>query len=340
MSNNQDLYQLLSKKAELEKSRHIMTLLKIMSDARFLRDEGQITMAEYNKIAKVSGYRRLNEEATKAYVDSIIYYHYRLRDLYHRILTVYRQYKTGLAYKDRFPNLQKELEEFLKYINFYKLYQELNANNLIYQSKKQADRSVCINAGKLSHIVTKNPGYDRLKPSEITMAHEMGHAAYNYVTAKAIKTPFARGIESEIMSFTFERMFLEFLRETGKLEPSLFNAVVKNYETNKVCTLRDAIKVIDIFDDPDVTYVIKGIDVTYTDRNGVHVEDLLDQPYAVGNLAASMLFNEYQVDREYFVKHLPSLMKYINQKDFGGILDEFSNVFALKKCLDNNLVRK
>ena len=27
-----------------------------------------------------------------------------------------------------------------------------------------------------------------------------------------------------------------------------------------------------------------------------------------------MLFNEYQSDREYFIKHLPSLMKYINQK--------------------------
>ena len=340
MSNNQDVYQLLNKRAELEKSRHIASLLRLMADARLLREEGKITVAEYNKIARDSGYHRLSEEAKKTYADSVIYYHYRLRDLYHRILTVYRQYKTGLTYKDHYPSLQKELEEFLKYINYYKLYQELQANNLIYQSKKPAARTVCINAGRLSHIVIRNPKDDKLKPTEVTMAHEMGHAAYYYVTAKTIKTPFARGIESEIMSFTFERMFLEFLRETGKLEQSLFNAIVKNYETNKVCTLRDALKVIDILDDPDATYVIKGTDITYTDPSGVHVEDLFAQPYAVGNLAASMLFNEYQSDREYFIKHLPSLMKDINQKDFGGILDEYSDVFALKKCLDRNLVRK
>ena len=297
MSNNQDLYNLLSKKAELEKSRHIANLLKIMSEARLLREKDLITPAEYNRIAISSGYRRLNEEAVKEFSDNILYYHYRLNDLYHRIHTVYKLYKTGLSYKEHFPNLQKELEEFLKYINFYKLYNEMLSNNLVYQSKKLTDNAVCINGGKLSHIVFKNPIDSRLKPVEVTMAHEMGHAAFNYITYKIIKTPFARGAESEIMSFTFERMFLEYLRETGKLEPDLFNAVVKNYETIKVHTIRDAQRVLDIFDDPDATYVIKGIEITYSNSNGVHVEDLLDQPYAIGNIASAILFNLYQEDR-------------------------------------------
>ncbi len=340
MSRETEMFKQLSKRAELEKSRHICNILKIVTEARQLLNQDLITSAEYNKIAVSSGYRSLTQASAKAFADNILYYRFRLTDLYYRILTVYRQYKTGFVYRDNFPNLQKELEEFLKYINYYKLYQEIKDKGYIYQSKRETTRTVCHNAGKLSHIVLKNPLIDRLKPLEATMAHEMGHAAYNYVTASTIQTPYAIGIESEIMSFTFERMFLDFLRQRGVIEPEMMNIIIKNYETNKIATTKEARKVLDIFDDPEITYEVNRVEITYSNRHGVYVDDFLDQPYAVGNLAAAMLYNDYKEDPDYFVKHLPGLMKDIHNKDFLGIIDEYSDVFALKKCLDGNLTRK
>ena len=329
----------LDRKAELEHRRHLANIAKIMGEARILLLQDMLTQEEYNRIANKCGYRELNRESAKKYMDNTRYFRYRLIDLYTRIIKAYKAYRTGFIYFDKTEDLQTEMEEFFKFINCYDLYHDIQDRGMIL-SIKGSKLCYCIDAGKLSYIVLTDPYDNRLKSPNVTIAHEMGHAFTYNTLANARKDTFSRNVENEIISILFERMFYDFLLENGKANPIVIKMMIRNLETLLLGITKRSKNNLDLIDIPEFKPEFEGVVLKYTKEHKTISEDLTIQNYVIGNIASAKLFTEYKEDREYFIKHLKDMIKSIHEMSFEEVITEYSDVSALEHHLDLTLTKR
>jgi hypothetical protein len=330
----------ITRKTELERTRYTNKLLRQLGKLRLLYDEGKISTEEYNKIYNDSGFRYFLSLESSQFTEDFLYNRFRLIDIYERIGKLAKKYRTGIKNLDSQPVLNEEVIEFLRYANSLKLYETIKRRGMIVYSEKIQKTGVCISAGKLSYICIKTPYTRFFRPQEITLIHEMGHA-YNYYCLDGEKRQlFQVNIASEIISILYEKLFFDFLKENGSVSQELLDSMVTSTETI-FCKKAEALKkVLDYLDMENQETRINGLSLFYKKDNVEHKCNLTTQAYVIGDLASAKLFGEYQKDREYFISHLPEIIKDINRMSFGEVLDEYARIEPLKDYYDKHLVFK
>ena len=330
----------ISSKALDEMEQYKRKLIQLFGKAKFMQNEGLITNSEYNKLLEESGYRYFLSTEVNRFTENVLYYRYRLIDLYERMIKLFKQYKTGLKNINDCPLLENEAMEFLKYVNAYELYSEIERNNMIIDSEKATKTGVCIDIGGLSYIYYKAPYTRVCRPKSVTTVHEMGHAVSYFHLQNENRQLFSRNISSEIMSICFEKLFFDFLRERELLDPSLIDSMIKSTETvfcEKAVSFKRA---LDSFDYPEQNFQLNSITLRYNIDNLKYKCDLANQAYIIGDLGSAKLFADYQQDKGYFIRHLGDVIKHINSLSFEEVLDEYGTVEPMKDYLDKHLVLK
>lgn len=320
-------------------------VMKVVSYIQFLFLGGFISKDElcflFNSIVSKNDIRILFKKMDE-YIDNILTFRYDLNDIYLKIIQLYEKYQTGYLSYDGQKELYNEAFEFMKYINCYQLYKQINDNSMINYHSKAIDYSCCVNNGeKLSYIVLANHKQNSYK-KVMSLVHEMGHAVVNNNSCGNKSNLFDVGIESEVFSLCFERIFMDFLLERGKVEYNLVRRMQQNFETEFYKITLWAKYVNDIFDDKYTSYSINNgsLEVSFSNENGSFCRDLRDNNYAIGNATSAILLCQYKKDKKYFISHISEIVNEIKTMSFEKIISEYSNISSLRKCLDNNLVKK
>ncbi len=324
--------------AKKEHQRHIANVNRIITKAKILKIKGKISQYEYNQIAEKLNYKELNEAGLNQYIENLLHYRYGLIDIYSRVIQAYGKYETGYIKQDSFPDFTLEMEEFFKYIGCYDLYKRMKDRGRIIKDPN-ASLNTCINGGKTSYIVLKEPFENHVKPKTTTIVHEMGHTYFYYVTANYNESVFARDINCEIVSLFFERLFLDFLLKTTNNQ-ELIKIIIRNFETNNLRLTRESKNLLEVFDDPLSEYSLSGATVRYTENGKEKKKDLYDQTYAVGNLGAARLFIDYGNEPELVIRYFEDFIRSILALDFQFSLLEHNDIAPLEKYLENSLTLK
>ena len=311
---------------------------KISSYGSFIYYSGYISKDEFNKaMNKIINdpieelyYKERNREIYKLVSNNDT-----LNMFYYKVLSLYPNSNNEIVNNYSInKNIYNEFVEFLKYINFYSLYKELDSKHMISYTSNVLGYSICINNHNDSYIVMHE---NNQLNKYITLVHEISHAFENRILRKKRKI-FDTCITSEIISITFARIFIEYLNENNVLKNDEINIIKNNLEINYLNFIKWAFLITESI--KYNAFDINDYDINLYIKNNETTRSLTDHNYSLGFIASFFHLNNWKNDDVNFLKNLPDMIHMIDNMDLSEIIDFYNNLELIKKSLSKNLILK
>lgn len=311
---------------------------ELIAYALFVYYSGYITEEEFNySISKiqtnpcVASYLRERNNS----INNFITNNSLLNNFYYRALSIYQNYDLRpLSVLNIDKNIKDYFISFLKYMNCYDLYEELENKKRISYESPVLGHSICVgNKSKSYIIINENDNFYRY----LTLSHEIAHALENRVLKKR-KQYFDSPYINEIMSITFNRIFIEYLKENNVLSGNEINTLKNNIEIN--ChryiewsfIITEAVKHGNFFiDDYDI---VLYIDKLRSKRS------LTDHNYGLGSVFSLSLLNMWRKGDRAFINDIPNMLFFLSKMNLKELIELFDKYDNVEKELDKILSKK
>ena len=264
-------------------------------------------------------------------IDDLLNNNMLLNNFFRSTLMIYWKYNIKTIEDNINIDIEKEFNDFIKYMNLSKLYNDLKSNNCISNKADKLKHSICIDAQDESYIVlkSKNPFYEYLD-----LSHEIAHAYENKVLSKYNRT-FDAPYNIELLSITFNRIFIEYLYLIEKINDDEYNILLNNFEDNYYNFLRISLFISDGICSNQ--YKISDYDISIFLESDIINRSLTDYNYAIGRIGSFYLFNEWQKSDTRFIKEIPNIIDDIYHMDINSLIkfcssDTFVMQNELSKC--------
>lgn len=339
-------------------NKYLIELLKLIKEVNFLTDKD----TKMDKVHHISTYGAYlyyigaisNNDFTNAImsikndIEDLRYYEERkviinnlldnnllLYDAFVRNLSCYWKYIIKEKKDNINIDIEKEFIDFLKYINCYDLYHNIKENDKISYQSNILKHSICLDDRDQSYIIikSKNSFYEYLD-----LSHEIAHALENKLLAK-YKRCFDSPFNSEILSITFNRMFIEYLYWNNKISKEEYLTILGNFETNYFYFIRSAIFISDSIKSGN--YKIYDYDINIFCDDKIDNRSLTDYNYAIGRICAFKLINEWMNNDHLFIKNIPNLVDDLYHSSIKELLDNYGNNSPIiEKELSKNFIKR
>ena len=318
-----------------EKKREIKKISDIKSRTLFMHLNGDITTEEYSQIMKKIPSINNNSD----YIDEIILNSIQLSEYYSKILDLYQSYNMNEqadCYEEN--NVEKYFLDFLKQINYEKLFNTIKKKNMIIFPKELDAGAYTLYYGKLSFLVIK------YRPDTITLynslAHEMGHAIANNVlnNKKGYLAQFT--LKSEIYSLLLEKLFLYYLLTNSNIDKEIVIKHITQIEKKYLALIKDAKTCLEIIYNDNIDYSFKGSKLIYTKDDKEKEISMRSNNYTIGNIAAAKIMEEHKYDYDYFAKHLRDMILYIEDLTPEKLIKDFFDIKAFDNMLSKKIKKK
>ena len=259
------------------------------------------------------------QEESDIYINYLLDDNLLLNDLFRKHLMIYWKYRISQEESEINIDIENEFNEFLKYMNCYELYNNINKKNNISYNSKILKHSACLDDRDNSYIiiVNKNKFYEYLD-----LSHEIAHAYENKVLSK-YKRYFESPYNVEILSITFNRIFIEYLHENGKISYNDYVSILSDFETNYYYFIKSSLFISDSI--IEGYYDIKDYDISIYHEENIINKSLTDYNYAIGRICAFKLLDDWQKDDILFIRNIPNLINEIYHMNISDIVKSYGN---------------
>ena len=260
------------------------------------------------------------------YNDELINYFY---------LIYYRYQKYNLDYIDDYidyKNISFAMNEFLKYLNIYDLFHNLLDNKMIGKSSIINESNLTINNYDNSYIVIGNFLKHNLLYYDL-FVHEIGHAYVNKILKdRKIYNP--NSLYKEIIPITFERIFIDYLKENNLINLGDLKRLIINEETMRLVELSYTLKTCDVLKNDEYQLINNDI-FKINDIKEIYSFDY--HYYAIANIVSIYLLNIYKQDKEKFINNLPSIINEISAITLKSVFSKYFDYNLITTYLENYL---
>ena len=215
-------------------------------------------------------------------------------------------------------NIYKIFTEFLKYMNCYNLYYELLSKQKI-SFNSSIKSSTSFDDFYDTYIIIKNNNQFNKYTS---IAHEIGHA-FEFRVLSGHKEYLLPRYSGEIISSLFDRIFNEFIIKSNMLSDEEIKLFRYYYEANSHDYLMIASHITDIMQEGK--YKLFEYEIYEKIHRGMIAWSLNSHNYAIGNIAAINLVDEWRKKDRLFINKLPEIIKEINNMSLSEIINHFDN---------------
>lgn len=278
---------------------------------------------------------KLYYEERNKYIDILLKNNNLLNSFFKKYLHIYWKYSFNEATDYINVDIENEFNNFLKYVNCYKLYVLIKEKKQISNKSNILSHSICLDNREDSYIILRNKNVFH---EYLDLSHEMAHVLENNLLSK-YRRCFDSPYNVEILSITFNRMFIEYLFQNNKITKAEYNILLNNFELNYYSFTRLSLFISDSINFRD--YSINDYDISVFCEDEVISRSLTDYNYAIGRIASLKLFDEWKKDDYLFIKNIPNLVDDIYHLSIKDIVNIFGNS---EEILDNelskNLVKK
>ena len=337
--NNDSLIKLLNLVREVtvitDKNTRKNKIHHITAYGAYLYYTGVINNDDFNQVIS---YIKNDIEEDKLYVierdniiNELLTNNMQLNNFFRNILNIYWQYNIKELNDNINIDIEKEFNDFMKYMNCSKLYNYLKNNNCI-SNKTNLKHSICLDDRDNSYIILKNQNSFH---EYLDLSHEIAHAYENRVLSKYNRN-FDAPYNIELLSITFNRIFIEYLYLLDKINDNEYNILLNNFDDNYYNFLRISLFISDSINSN--CYKISDYDISIFRETDIINCSLSDYNYALGRVGSFYLYNEWLKNDTRFIKeipsiiediyymNIPSLIKYCNS-DTRVIYNELSKCF-------------
>ena len=327
---------------EKEKNKTIEKMSNIQSRTAFLYHQNLITVEEYNDIiSKTSRY--IPKEELLEYIDDILQESRGLAINLGKTIGLYKNYdlkNKSISFDniDSFE-IEKLFYSFLKYLNCQNVFDEIIKKDMIAFPKTfiKGKAGYTLPYGKLSYIVVKSDKF-KLKQYD-NLAHEMGHALSFYILFNTKYRHRQSNIKQEIISILFEKLFLLYLLDIGKLDKESIIYLLKQKEDTYFKLTKRAKKSLDIINDSKIPYSINDEILNYIKSNKYDIIHLYNNVYAIGNIVATKLIENNSTDMDYFIKHLKDIIIELESLSSSKLIKNQFDLPSIERYLNKQLVK-
>ena len=223
------------------------------------------------------------------------------------------------------------MTSFLKYLNIYNLFKDLLNNKMIGKSNSIGESNLTINNYDNSYIVIGNFLKNSILYYDL-FVHEMGHAYVNNILKdKKIYNP--NSLYKEIIPITFERIFIDYLKENNLIDLGNLKSLVINEETMRLMEVTYAFKTSDII--KNHSYNLKQNDFILDEKGEVYSFEFYY--YVIANIVSIYLLNLYKQDKEKFINNLPGIVNEISDISLQNLFGKYFDYNLINKYLEFNL---
>ena len=278
---------------------------------------------------------RFYYEERNKYIDILLKNNGLLNNFFKKYLNIYWKYSFNDITDYINVDIEKEFNDFLKYVNCYKLYTLIKEKKQISNKSNILRHSICLDNREDSYIILRNKNKFH---EYLDLSHEMAHVLENNLLSK-YKRCFDSPYNVEILSITFNRMFIEYLFQNNKITKEEYNILLNNFEFNYYAFTRLSLFISDSIDFRD--YSINDYDIAIFCEDEVINRSLTDYNYAIGRVAALKLFDEWEKDDFLFIRNIPNLVDDIYHLSIKELVNVFgNNEEILDNELSKNLIKK
>ena len=313
-------------------------MFKLTSYASFIYYSGYVNKKEYNQAMSKIIFDPCEEKYYKernTIIYDLITHNTLLNNFFQNILSLYHGYQLEKMDDSQIDkNIEKHFIDFLKYMNCYDLYEDLNNKKMISYASPILDYSICINNRDDSYIVViEKDNFFRY----LTLSHEIAHAFENKILRKKRKY-FDASYNTKIVSITFNRIFMEYLFQNNALSSDEFQIIKNNFEVNYFNFLEwsflisEAIK-YNAFD-------INDYDINLYIKNHPTTRSLTDYNYSLGSICSFKLFEKWQQNDVDFLNDLPDILRDIDKMSLVKLVNTFNNEKIITQELEKTLIKK
>ena len=312
-------------------------ILRFSSYGAYLYYTGRINSIEFDCIIK-----KINNDVEEKYynrernkcVRELYKNNDILFDFFREMALVYQKYEIEAKDDDFNKNIYKDLIEFMKYMNCYDIFLKLKDMRHISQETSRLDHSICIDNRDESYIILKNKSFFH---NCLDLSHEIAHA-YENTILKNRKKYFDSNYNVEIMSITFNRIFIEFLYQKGSITKEEKICLLNNFELNYnnftdwslFISAAMMTKHFDIFD-----YDIS----IFTDEKVIN-RSLTDYNYAIGRIVSFHLFDEWKKNDRDFIKSIPDMTEHIRNLKIRDLVNKYGDLSVANRELAKTFVKR
>lgn len=306
--------------------------------ALFIYYSGYVTEQEFNDALSKMQLNSFTEMYNREKNDSIhdlVINNSLLNELYRKKLMLYYNYQ--LESKNNLK-INKDIKEhfisFLKYINCYDLYCDLENKKSISYNSPVLNDSICIGNKNSSYIViNEKEGIYRY----ICLSHEIAHALENKIL-KTRRQYFDAPYTTEIMSITFNRIFLEYLKENDALSKQEVDIIKNNFEINCHRFIQWSFLITEAVKEGKFTISDYNINILLEGFN--NTRSLTDHNYALGSVFSVSLLDMWRKGDRAFISDIPSMLFYLNKMSIQELINFFNKYDCFDKELSKTLSKK
>ena len=314
------------------------SLYQLSAYASFIYYSGKITGKEFNDAMNnigVDASEILYREQSHLSADNLILNNDLLHNFYNNNLLLYQKYQLE---KEDILDVNYDIKpffiDFLKYMHCYDLYCKLNDKKMISYNSPVLNYSVCIGNRRDSYIIIHEK--DELY-RYITLAHEIAHAYENSILNKR-RQYFDVPYTAEIISLTFNRIFMSYLENNNILPSSVIRKIQNNFEVNCFDYVTWAYLITKAIKNDK--YNIEEYDINFTINNKRVERSLTDHNYALGSVFSLSMYNMWQKNDLAFIRDLPNMIFFIDKMSLNELIDFFNKPDCISKELDKVLIKK
>ena len=274
-------------------------------------------------------------EERNNYIDMLLDNNALLNTFFRKSLITYWHYKINEKDDNIDIDIENEFNSFLKYMKCYRLYKDVQNKGQISTRSKILKHSVCLDNRNDSYVIIKaqNKFHEYLE-----LSHEMAHVLENKLLSK-YKRSFDSPYNVEILSITFNRIFIEYLYQNNKINKEEYTILLNNFEVNYFNFIRLALFISDSINSG--YYDINDYDISIYCEEDIVNRSLTDYNYAIGRIAAFKLFNDYLKSDTIFINSIPKLVDNIYHMDISEIIKTFGNKETIiNKELSKTFIKK
>ncbi|MBQ8891628.1 MAG: hypothetical protein IJ068_02055 [Bacilli bacterium] len=307
---------------------------KIISYATYMYHTGYLDAFDYGLLlSKLSDKRRQDkiDNFLKNRVKNFIKYNNNLFSSFAILYNKYKDYDINYVndYID-YKEISSSMIDFFKYLNIYDLFRNILNNKMIGKSSIIGESNLTINNYDDSYIVIGNFSKNNLLYYDL-FVHEMGHAYVNNILKdKKIYNP--NTLYKEIIPITFERLFIDYLKENDLLSFKDMKRLIINEETMRTAELSYAFKTCDII--KNHSYKLTRNDIVLDEKEEGYSFDF--HYYAIANIVSINLLDLYKKDRIKFINNMPNIVNEISSITLQS-LNKYYDFDLISNYLENNL---
>ena len=303
----------------------VKNVCRLYSYINFCINSRYISSKEYDYLVSMIDNNprdKILEEAEERDFKSLKENNVNLHEFYKKYLLLYSLFFTDNNIErktfDLDINVYKVCTEFLKYMNCYNLYYELLSKHKISFNSKITN-STSFDDYYDTYIIINN--HNRFN-KYTSIAHEIGHA-FEFRVLNGHKEHLLPRYGGEIISSLFDRIFNEFIIKSNSLTDEEIKIFRYYYEANNHDYLLIASHITDVMKQNE--YKMFEYDIYEKVKRGMIAWSLDSHNYAIGNIAAINLIDEWRKEDRLFINKLPNIIKDIYNMKLNEIIEYFDN---------------